>query len=135
MQYHEHEPELTECRNCGSTFDLSRQHYYDELCPPCEKKEHSPITTWRSCVACSTMAPSDQLQLATVRGRTGTERLSVCSEGCREHMQTNRHAPRGPDADKGDDPYVTDAVLEVNRLLEENEALEQRIDELESKLE
>lgn len=30
-----HDPDLVVCSECGSTFDLARQNYYDDTCPAC----------------------------------------------------------------------------------------------------
>jgi hypothetical protein len=37
MTQREHDPEPTNCRSCGTQFDLARQHYYDNLCPTCKQ--------------------------------------------------------------------------------------------------
>jgi Zn finger protein HypA/HybF involved in hydrogenase expression len=33
--------EIIECRECGAQFDVAKQRYYDNLCPPC-KDENDP---------------------------------------------------------------------------------------------
>lgn len=32
-------PEPTECRDCGATFNLAAQYYYDNLCPECKREQ------------------------------------------------------------------------------------------------
>lgn len=34
----QHDPDITECRECGTKFDLALQYYYDNLCPSCKDK-------------------------------------------------------------------------------------------------
>lgn len=36
---HQHVEEMTDCRNCESTFDQARQHYYDDICPSCKRED------------------------------------------------------------------------------------------------
>lgn len=111
--YHEHDPEIIECSNCGTEFDLARQHYYDDLCPSCAS-ENKEWRTWIGCVACGTRLPRDQVEHATSTGRTGTEHVPVCSKGCKVHVETARHAPRGPAVDRGEVPYYDGHVAAVN---------------------
>lgn len=93
--------EFIVCDDCGAEFNLAAQHYYGPLCPDCT----SGVQTWPSCVACSARIEPGSVETAVSHGRTGTERVPVCSAGCKDHIETSRHAPRGPDLDKGEDPY------------------------------
>lgn len=122
--------EYIDCRNCDQPFDLMAQHYYSGLCPTCHKKEHGAIHGWISCVACETKLPRKDVVYAMTRGRNGTERLPVCSEGCKECMETPAHAPHGPDMDRGDNPYYGEGVTEANRLYTKVQGLEDQLEEL-----
>lgn len=37
---HRQESEEMECRNCGATFNLAAQMYYDNMCPECKHEQH-----------------------------------------------------------------------------------------------
>jgi NMD protein affecting ribosome stability and mRNA decay len=64
---HQPEREDTECRNCGTTFNLAAQHYYDDMCPDCMKEEN-PKRTWKGCSRCDEKIPPDELKWRVVRG-------------------------------------------------------------------
>lgn len=64
---HEPDRDLIECRECGQTFDLSAQNYYDNLCPTCVAEER-PERTWPICVACDDRIPPEERAYRTVRG-------------------------------------------------------------------
>jgi hypothetical protein len=104
----QHDPEITECRNCSAEFDLARQHYYDDQCPSCVDEDRASI----SCTACSNEMPRDEVSYAVHKGRHGSETVPVCSAGCKAHIEQPRGAPRSPELDKGqreDGSYVGDS--------------------------
>jgi hypothetical protein len=35
----QHPPEIVECTDCGSEFNLAAQAYYDNRCPSCKREE------------------------------------------------------------------------------------------------
>lgn len=55
------------CRECGATFDLSNQHYYDNLCPEC-MADHAPERTWPGCAVCGERVPPEDRTTIRVRG-------------------------------------------------------------------
>lgn len=61
---HPHDDEPTECRECGSTFDLARQNYYADKCPDCYDRPDDLPTT--SCVhpECPTELPPSEMHLS-----------------------------------------------------------------------
>lgn len=74
--------ELQTCPNCGSTFDLAKQYYYDSLCPDCKDERE----TWPICPACQERYdPSTESHAKSVPIRGGGyEYLLFCSETCKE---------------------------------------------------
>ena len=81
MNDHEHDPEPTECRDCGATFDLARQHYYDNRCPSCVEDE-DPERTWPMCAKCDGRVPPDEQDTTkTYTEGVGYETLTV-HEAC-----------------------------------------------------
>lgn len=59
--------DLIDCRSCGETFDLSKQNYYDNLCPSCIE-EQEPERNWPLCMECDERIPPDERDSKTVRG-------------------------------------------------------------------
>lgn len=62
-----HDPDMVECRECETEFDLARQNYYDNICPKCLKEEE-PERTWDRCVRCDDPIPPTEKTTITVRG-------------------------------------------------------------------
>lgn len=69
---------MTECRRCGSTFNLSRQWYVDNLCPSC-KHDSDPEATLPGCYRCGEKIPPDERDstVVTNRGPRGVERETL----------------------------------------------------------
>jgi len=113
---------MTTCSDCDQEFDLARQHYYDNVCPSCmeDESEEEEFRSWRKCTACSMRVPTDEAGSATSRGRTGTERVLVCSEGCKERIETPIHAPVRPGIEQGDDPYYSVRTYKMNLRFNDN---------------
>lgn len=94
---HEHDPDMVDCRECGRTFDLARQNYYDNLCPSCMEKEN-PERTWPRCTECDDPIPPEKRAYKTVRGAArdpSTVRLPV-HEGCKPDSRGAGHTITGP---------------------------------------
>lgn len=67
MSAYEHDPDIVECRKCGTEFDLALQNYYDNLCPSCMDEEN-PERKWPGCMECGEKIPPDERATKTVRG-------------------------------------------------------------------
>lgn len=81
--------DLTECRECGETFNLAAQNYYDNLCPACVEPERS----WPICMECDERIPPDERAHKTVRGAArdpATVRVAI-HESCKSNSR-----PRPP---------------------------------------
>lgn len=89
---HEHDPEMTDCRNCGAEFDLARQNYYDNICPSCLKEEE-PERTWPSCASCGDKIPPGEREYKTVAERRGgTSQLPIHAD-CKDDSGGRHPAP------------------------------------------
>jgi hypothetical protein len=87
----EHDADLTECRECGTTFDLAMQNYYDALCPSCIPPER----TWPRCIECDDKVPPDERTQVTVPGAARdprTVKLTV-HKSCEDAVQTTVSRP------------------------------------------
>lgn len=104
MSHHEHDPEMVPCADCGSTFDLARQHYYDNRCPDCVPDDQLK----QSCAICGDREMPGDLRGAISRGRRGSERIQVCSEGCKVRAQTEPWAPHAPSVVPGENKFGAD---------------------------
>lgn len=88
--HHEPDRELVSCRDCGQQFDRSAQYYYANKCPKCVDDDQLK----RSCAICGDREMPGNLRGAMSRGRGPTERIRVCSEGCKLHAQTVPWSPK-----------------------------------------
>lgn len=80
---HPREREETECRECGTPFNLSAQWYYDNLCPECKAEQDGEETTWPVCVQCGEKYPPDEGRLTRIANPSlpgGSERVIVCGD-------------------------------------------------------
>lgn len=89
---HRHDPDYVECRNCNTTFDLARQHYYDDLCPEC-MRDANPDRMKQACLICGDRVDRSEIQKAKLVGRHQSEMVSVCSDECAEEANTPPWAP------------------------------------------
>lgn len=84
MSHHPHDPEITECRECGAEFDLARQHYYSDICPSCLKEEE-PERTWPGCIICGDKIPPEEraTKVFPPQGPGQTSERVPVHEGCK----------------------------------------------------
>lgn len=87
MSHHEHDPELIECRECDSEFDLARQHYYDDICPSCRADGRGEI----NCVRCATAFRAGTGHTVRSSGAifAPDEMVTVCSAECAQKINPN----------------------------------------------
>ncbi len=73
-------PETVQCRDCGTSFNLDAQWYYDNLCPSCKAEQDGEEKTWPSCIFCGDKIPPEGRTSTTVTNRSmrgGSERVTV----------------------------------------------------------
>lgn len=84
---HKHDPELIECSECGSQFDLARQNYYDSKCPSCVDNERS----WPSCIRCQDrFDPDEGVYAHLTGGPEPNETVLACSDECKRELEKPR---------------------------------------------
>ncbi len=69
------------CKDCGAEFNLSAQHYYDNVCPDCIE----PKRTWPICTECDERIPPDERSYRSIRGAArdpASVRVAV-HDGCK----------------------------------------------------
>lgn len=83
-------PEHQTCRECGATFDLAAQNYYDNVCPSCVDEER----TWPLCAACSKRVDPDEAvrKFVNPKGSAAGGYLTY-HPGC---VPERYKSPRGP---------------------------------------
>ncbi len=105
------QPEIIECRKCGTEFDLAAQNYYDNLCPSCVSNEN-PERTWPVCIECEQKIPPYRREYKTVRGAArdpSTVKVPVhenCKEGAIGDPITMTHGDPDPDAPPYDRTWI-----------------------------
>lgn len=88
----EQEEEIIECRECGTTFNLAAQFYYDNKCPSCVEADE-PKRSWPSCIRCGEKYEPGTGVSTTVTNRSmrgGTERVVACSDECASKLGRGR---------------------------------------------
>jgi hypothetical protein len=104
MSHHNPDRELAMCSDCGKQFDRSVQYYYGAKCPECVPDERLK----RSCAICGDREMPGDLRGAMSRGRGPTERVQVCSEGCKAHAETKPWSPTPIRLLKGENKFASD---------------------------
>jgi DNA-directed RNA polymerase subunit RPC12/RpoP len=65
---------MLDCRDCGRTFDLAAQNYYDQVCPECVDDER----TWPLCFKCSErVGPEDRTPIKVTGGLMDNDTAKV----------------------------------------------------------